>query len=137
MASLPPSPACPPWAGTSQEGCSASARLFALCAGSREDWVGTVQPGWESCLRFCFQTSEPFNLHWGWRGWGAGFSESTGNTPLPIEMRLGGKERPRVAVLGFSFSGELELGSFYYWGERLKSKEVGVIPRESHSLQVA
>lgn len=75
-------------------------------------------------MAFLFPNFRTFQLALG----GGVCSESAGNTLLPIEMLLGGKERPHVAVLGFPFGGELELGSSYDLPERLKFKEVGGYP---------
>lgn len=91
--------------------------------GERSAWMGKL-------MAFLFPNFRNFQLALG----GGVCSESSGNPLLPIEMLLGGKERPHVAVLGVPFGGELELGSSCDPRERLKFKEVGFIPRKSHRL---
>lgn len=90
----------------------------ALCAVSTGSWkkLGGKRSAWMGKLMcFCFQTSEPFTLRWG------PSLKVQGTALLPIEMFLGGKERPHVAILGFS-----SRGPFAAWKLKLSAGEIKV-----------
>lgn len=87
-----------------------SPRLFVLCA------LACGKTGWEMFsldgkVDYVFVSKLPNLSTCTVVGWGGIFSESMGNSLLPVEMLLGGEERPHVVALGFSFSRELALGS--------------------------